>query len=265
MSSGIPATRWPDVRDRGSTQPRWTSDSQVPAVGQHVLPLETVERPAPAADAELERLAAQLLARRPTRYERFVKPVIDRVGSAVLLLLLAPVLLLAALTLLAAVGRPVLIRQTRAGRGREPFNMVKFRTMLPDRRVGAVGYDGPERRRTHKTADDPRHTHVGRLMRKLSLDELPQLFNVLRGDMSLVGPRPELYENANGFCEWQHTRHVVKPGLTGIWQTTARGQGRLLHECVDLDLRYIEQLSLRQDLAILGRTPLALLRTRGVI
>jgi lipopolysaccharide/colanic/teichoic acid biosynthesis glycosyltransferase len=102
-------------------------------------------------------------------------------------------------------------------------------------------------------------------MRKFSLDELPQLFNVLRGDMSLVGPRPELYEMISGYHEWQHSRHLIKPGLTGVWQTTERGRGRPLHECVELDLRYIERLSLRHDLAILARTPAALLRTRGVI
>jgi lipopolysaccharide/colanic/teichoic acid biosynthesis glycosyltransferase len=218
-----------------------------------------------SAEAELERLAAQLLGRDRTRYERLMKPAMDRAASAVLVFVLSPVMLLAALTLLITMGTPVLLRQTRVGQDRQPFSMFKFRTMLPDRRVGLRSYIGPERRRTHKSADDPRHTRVGRLMRKLSIDELPQLFNVLRGDMSLVGPRPELYDLIGCFCEWQDTRHLVKPGVTGVWQTTARGHGRPLHECVDLDLYYIAELSFRHDLAILARTPAALLRNRSVI
>jgi lipopolysaccharide/colanic/teichoic acid biosynthesis glycosyltransferase len=263
MAGRTPVTQLVRSVDVGSLRQRLRTTSGVPGVVEQTR--------APSAqdwgpsDAELDRLVAQLLQRRPTRYERLVKPAIDRAGAVGLMLVLSPVLLLAALTLLATLRRPVLIRQTRVGRGRRPFSMMKFRTMLPDRRVGAGGYTGAERRRTHKSVHDPRHTRVGRLMRKFSLDELPQLFNVLRGDMSLVGPRPELYEMISGYHEWQHSRHLIKPGLTGVWQTTERGRGRPLHECVDLDLRYIERLSLRHDLAILARTPAALLRTRGVI
>lgn len=218
----------------------------------------------PAARRQLERMAERLAQRAPSRYERWVKPVIDRVVAAVLVLLFTPVLLVVAIAVLIAIGRPVLFGQTRIGRDGRAFSMFKFRTMLPDRRDRQGSYDGPERRRTHKSPDDPRHTPLGRLMRKLSLDELPQLFNVLRGEMSLVGPRPELVDLTATFEPWQRMRHVVKPGVTGLWQVTERGRGRRLHECVDVDLTYIDGLSFRRDLLIFLRTPIALLRTRGV-
>lgn len=213
----------------------------------------------------LEQLSALVQSRTPTRYERFVKPVIDRAVAALLLLLLSPVLLMVSLAVLVTMGRPVLLGQMRAGRNGSPFAMKKFRTMLPDRRVKAVSYVGPDRRVTHKSAADPRHTRLGRWLRRMSLDELPQLFNVLRGEMSLVGPRPELMDLTAHYEPWQHCRHVVKPGVTGLWQTTERGEGRPLHECTDLDLIYIDGLSFRRDIAILGRTPLCLLRNKGVI
>ncbi len=234
---------------------------------------------------EMNRLAARLRTRSPTGYERLVKPVADRVLAALIVVVLCPLLIAVAVVVLVALGRPVFIGQTRAGRDGRPFTMVKFRTMLPDRRLLAgdrrwrgdrrrhlrwsAGDGGDhravDRRVTHKTLEDPRHTRTGLLLRRLSLDELPQLFNVLRGDMSLVGPRPELLELTNEFASWQHSRHLVRPGITGLWQTTGRGDGLWLHECVDLDLYYIADLSLRTDVAILLRTPLALLRSNGVI
>lgn len=214
---------------------------------------------------EFERLAGRLRTRSASRYERWVKPVLDRLLAAALLLLLAPMLITISVVVLVAVGRPVLLRQTRVGRYGKAFAMLKFRTMMPDRRVSFDGYTGPERRVTHKSAFDPRHTRLGRWLRKLSLDELPQLFNVLRGEMSLVGPRPELLHLTVDYLPWQRSRHLVKPGVTGLWQTTDRSKGMLLHECIDLDLEYIDGLSFRRDWAILLRTPLALLRTKGVV
>ena len=127
----------------------------------------------------------------------------------------------------------------------------------PDRRSGLDRRQGerraPEatRRRTHKTPDDPRHTRLGRFLRASSLDELPQLVNVLRGELSLVGPRPELPEVVASYEPWQHARHAAKPGLTGLWQTTERANGEPMHLHVDKDLEYIERLSARTDLSIL--------------
>lgn len=218
--------------------------------------------PAPNA---CDDLAAAVRARTPTAYERWFKPVVDRIAAAVLLVLAMPVLLVLTMAVLMSIGWPLLYRQQRIGRNGTPFEMLKFRTMLPDRRVSQAPYFGLERRRTHKSPHDPRHTRLGRLMRKTSLDELPQLFNVLAGDMSLVGPRPEMASIVESFVPWQHSRHVVKPGLTGLWQTTARGDGRLLHECIELDLHYISLMSFRSDLMIMLRTPIALLRSREVV
>lgn len=201
-----------------------------------------------------------------TRYERLVKPVFDRMGAAVLLLLLAPVMLLAALVVFLRLGSPVLFRQERVGLGGEVFNVLKFRTMQPDRRKAAVHYVGPERRVCHKDPHDPRLDGYGRFLRATSLDELPQLFNVLRGQMSLVGPRPELVDIVERHYEpWQHVRHTVKPGLTGLWQVTARANGNgLMHEFTELDIRYVQEVTARADLAILLRTvPAVMGRQRG--
>jgi lipopolysaccharide/colanic/teichoic acid biosynthesis glycosyltransferase len=213
----------------------------------------------------IERLVS-LRTRRRTVYEFYIKPLADRVVAALLLALSLPVLAATALVVRLALGSPVLFRQLRIGQDDRRFHMFKFRTMRPDRRrESCPDYRGPERRVTHKSADDPRHTRLGRMLRKASLDELPQLFNVLRGDMSLVGPRPELVEIVERYTAWQHARHAVKPGITGLWQVTERANGRLMHECVELDLTYIERLSLRADVAIAFRTPLALLRRDRVV
>lgn len=229
------------------------------------VPPETA-RPNEVADKDIERLASVVEQRQATPYERWIKPVLDRALAGLLLIVISPVLIVAAVMVAFTVGRPVLFRQRRIGQNGQPFSMLKFRTMLPDRRSAAsTDFAGPDRRTTHKSADDPRHTRLGRLMRKTSIDELPQLLNVLRGQMSLVGPRPELIDIVQRYTPWQHSRHCVKPGVTGVWQTTERGEGRMLHECIDLDLRYIAELSFRHDLAILLRTPVALLRNKGVI
>ncbi len=112
--------------------------------------------------------------------------------------------------------------------------------MAHDRRQQQEPVD-QDRRQTHKTTDDPRHTRVGRFLRKWSLDELPQFWNVVCGDMSLVGPRPELVEIVARYEPWQHQRHTVKPGLTGLWQVSSRGTG-MMHLHTDIDLDYIETM-----------------------
>src|SRR4051812_48314956 len=211
-------------------------------------------RPAPGAH--------RTLAGPPsTFYARIGKPILDRTVAAVLLVLLLPVLLVVAMTVLLSIGRPVLFRQRRIGRDGRVFSVVKFRTMRPDRRArrSAVIED---RRQTHKTERDPRHTGAGRRLRKWSLDELPQVWNVLRGDMSLVGPRPELAEVVERYAPWQCQRHLVRPGITGLWQVSKRGEG-LMHLYTDVDLDYVATLSFRRDLVILLRTIPAALARRG--
>ncbi len=200
----------------------------------------------------------------PGRYERWLKPAIDRIGAAVLLVVTVPLMAAAAVAVLISMGRPVIYRQARVGRDGDEFTIYKFRTMVADRRVAQVPFDGPDRRKAHKVADDPRITRVGHLIRKLSLDELPQLWNVLRGEMSLVGPRPEMPEIVKTYEPWQHDRHQVKPGLTGIWQIMARSNGKLMHEATEFDIRYLHEVSIRTDLKILVRTiPAALGKRKG--
>src|SRR2546423_826684 len=111
----------------------------------------------------------------------------------------------------------------------------------------------------HKCPQDPRHTRMGRLRRKRSLDELPQLVNVFGGEMSLIGPRPGLPEIVRLYEPWQHARHLVKPGLTGLWQVTERGNGTLMWQSTGPDIEYVERISFRTDVSILLRTLPALL------
>jgi lipopolysaccharide/colanic/teichoic acid biosynthesis glycosyltransferase len=159
-------------------------------------------------------------------------------------------------------GSGVLFRQRRVGlRGKE-FTVLKFRTMRHEAPAGASSGPCPEH--GHKCPNDPRHTRMGKLLRKLSLDEIPQLVNVLRGEMSLVGPRPELPEIVARYEPWQHERHEVKPGLTGLWQVTERGNGKLMWQSTTPDVVYARTVSLRTDASILIRTIPALLgKNRG--
>jgi len=193
-------------------------------------------------------------------YRRWLKPAFDRTVAALLLLVLLPVLVAIALTLRVRLGKGILFRQERVGLGGTPFTVYKFRTMLPDRRgtrtAAAQPWDGVDRRVTHKTVADPRHTRVGLFLRRWSLDELPQLFNVLRGEMSLVGPRPELPAVVARYQPWEHARHAVRPGLTGFWQTTARAEGPM-HDYTYLDLEYVKSISFGTDLRLLLSTPFA--------
>jgi lipopolysaccharide/colanic/teichoic acid biosynthesis glycosyltransferase len=179
-----------------------------------------------------------------------------------LMLLLSPVLFLAAIAVRIRVGKGVVYRQQRVGRDGRMFTMYKFRTMLPDRRTSCAAYSGAERRVCHKRDDDPRHTNFGRLLRKTRLDELPQLVNVLLGNMSLVGPRPELPMVVQRYAPWQHERHEVKPGITGFWQVSERANGGLAFENVDLDIAYLHEMSFLTDCRVLLRTlPVALKRS----
>lgn len=206
------------------------------------------------------------ITRRTTTYERFVKPAIDRVLALTLLVVLSPVLAVVAVLVKISLGSPVLLRQKRVGRNGQVFELHKFRTMHADRRRGEVAvvmeFDGSDRRRTHKHPDDPRLTLVGRTLRKWSLDELPQLLDVLSGKLSIVGPRPELVGIVDRYEPWQHARHQVKPGLTGLWQVTKRGEGEM-HEHTDIDIEYVQQVSFRTDVNIMLQTIPAVLAHKG--
>lgn len=192
------------------------------------------------------------------------KRVLDVVGAFVLLLVLSPVLAVLALAVGMTSRGPVIFRQERIGMHGRPFTVLKFRTM----RVGAEA-EKPLLRRRHravgplfKLVDDPRVTRVGRHLRRHSLDELPQLVNVLRGEMSLVGPRPALPEEVAGYAEGVRRRLDVRPGLTGLWQVSGRSDLDW-EQSVGLDLRYVEQASMFMDLRILVLTVPAVLFGRG--
>ena len=205
---------------------------------------------------------ASTTARRQGAYVRIWKPCLDRVLSVFLIIIAVPMMALIALLVRASLGPNVIFRQQRIGIHGGSFDVFKFRTMLPDRRQANVPISFPDRRCTHKSGADPRHTAVGRFLRRWSLDELPQLFNVVRGQMSLVGPRPELSSVVARYQPWQHERHEVKPGLAGLWQVKARGSGPM-ELCTDLDIEYARSACFALDVRILMATAIALLRKRG--
>ena len=159
---------------------------------------------------------------------------------------------------------PVLFRQVRVGRNGRPFVMFKFRTMCVDaeRRLTELHRQNEHDGVLFKIRDDPRVTRVGRWLRRLSLDELPQLLNVVRGEMSLVGPRPPLPVEVDAYPEDMRRRLVVRPGMTGLWQVSGRSD-LPWEEAVRLDLRYVENWSLSLDLVILLRTLTAVARASG--
>jgi len=199
----------------------------------------------------------------------------DILGSLVLLLLLSPLLLaIAGLVKLSSRG-PVLFRQVRIGQMLKPFMICKFRTMYADSDHGihhnyvswfisssGKGQD-KEKNTFFKLTNDPRITPIGRFLRKMSLDELPQLWNVLRGEMSLVGPRPPLWYEVQQYKPWHRHRVLeAKPGITGLWQVTGRSR-TTFDEMVRLDLRYARGQSLWTDFKILLATPAAVIKGKG--
>ena len=193
-----------------------------------------------------------------------VKRTLDIVMSTLAIVVLTPLLLAVALLVMVTSPGPVFYVQERVGRGGRPFRMVKFRSMYRnahDRRQEHLGqnmHQGP----IFKIRDDPRITPVGRAMRKLSIDELPQFFNVLMGHMSLVGPRPALTEEFLDYTERERERLLVKPGVTCIWQVSGRSDIDF-QTWIDMDLEYIEDWSLRLDLKLLIKTVPAVISGRG--
>ena len=200
----------------------------------------------------------------PSRSTMALKRTIDVVVAGTLLILLAPVLLAIALLTLVGSGRPVLFRQRRAGKDGKPFTVLKFRTMVKgaEERLGELvdleKLDEP----AFKIADDPRVTRVGRFLRRFSLDELPQFVNVVKGDMSLVGPRPEEEAVVALYDERQRSRLAVKPGMTGPMQVYGRAD-LTFEERLAMERDYLDNLSVAGDLAILLRTPTAIVRGDG--
>ncbi|RZU00795.1 sugar transferase [Rivibacter subsaxonicus] len=213
--------------------------------------------------------------RGPDAFGYPLKRSLDVIGAALALVLLSPLMLLTALAVKLSSPGPVIFRQTRLGKGGVPFEFLKFRSMFVanddaahrayvarliagEHEPGQQG-DGP----LYKIGADPRITAVGNVIRKTSIDELPQLWNVLKGDMSLVGPRPPLNYEVERYRAW-HLRRTLdaQPGITGVWQVSGRSNVSF-DEMVRMDLRYIRHCSLKMDLKILAKTVIVVLRGDG--
>jgi exopolysaccharide biosynthesis polyprenyl glycosylphosphotransferase len=198
-----------------------------------------------------------------TRSSWLCKRAFDLAGTVAGLVVLSPFLALVALAIRLDSRGPVFFRQQRVGRGGRVFEMVKFRTMVADadRRKAELRARN-EAEGLFKIADDPRITPVGRILRRTSLDELPQLWNVLRGEMSLVGPRPALPSEVEAWGPEVHQRLEVKPGITGMWQVSGRSSASF-EDYTRLDRYYVDNWSLWTDLAILAKTVPTVLLHRG--
>jgi exopolysaccharide biosynthesis polyprenyl glycosylphosphotransferase len=195
-----------------------------------------------------------------------LKRCIDVVGALVLLVAVAPLFLLVAAAIKLTSRGPVFYRWRVVGKDARPFTGLKFRSMVvdADARKAALRASNEMRGPVFKMTNDPRVTPVGRFMRRYSLDELPQLLSVLKGDMSLVGPRPPLASEYAEFTPWQRRKLTVKPGMTCLWQVSGRHRTSDFDTWVALDLRYIENWSLWLDLKILLRTLACVVRGTGV-
>jgi exopolysaccharide biosynthesis polyprenyl glycosylphosphotransferase len=195
---------------------------------------------------------------------RLTKEVVDRTVAAVVVLLLLPVLLGIALAVKATSRGPAFFRQNRVGRDGELFPMLKFRSMVSDAELRLPQLIGGDEGNgvLFKMRADPRITTIGRVLRRYSLDELPQLLNVLRGEMSLVGPRPPLPSETERYGFDMHRRFLVKPGITGLWQVSGRSD-LSWDDSVRIDVRYVENWSLTFDLMIVWKTLGAIVRGPG--
>jgi exopolysaccharide biosynthesis polyprenyl glycosylphosphotransferase len=195
---------------------------------------------------------------------RVVKEIVDRVGSGFMLTLFSPLILLISLLILIDSRGSVFYRQKRVGKDGRAFTMVKFRTMVRDADKMRTGLAAANEGfgLLFKMRKDPRVTRIGAVLRRYSLDELPQLFNVLRGAMSLVGPRPPLPEETKRYAPDVRRRLLVKPGMTGLWQVSGRSD-LPWEESVRLDLRYVEDWSLTLDAVILWKTVRAVVTGQG--
>jgi exopolysaccharide biosynthesis polyprenyl glycosylphosphotransferase len=192
------------------------------------------------------------------------KRAVDLVGSVIALLVLSPVLVALAIAIRRDSPGPILFRQERVGVHGRRFQIVKFRTMVADAEERLVDLWSQNEIRGHafKLTSDPRITRMGRWLRGTSLDELPQLWNVLRGEMSLVGPRPPLVSEVQGYDIWHRRRLSMKPGITGLWQVNGRHEPDF-DRWVETDLEYIDGWSFWLDLRIMARTIPAMLHRQG--
>ncbi len=243
----------------------------VARIARSANPVETAQRPSPAAASPIVRrrslrdVTAEIKLQARTRTARVAKRAIDVVGSTVGLVALAPVFAATAIAVRVTSRGPIFFVQDRCGLGGRVFRFYKFRTMVVDAEELRANIEhlnemqGP----VFKIASDPRITRLGAVLRKLSIDELPQLWNVLKGDMSLVGPRPPMPEEVEQYTGRQVQRLCVIPGITGLWQVSGRSEIPEFDRWLELDLEYARTWSLWLDLVILLKTPIVVLTTRG--
>lgn len=202
--------------------------------------------------------------RRTAAYEVF-KRAIDLIVAGAALILLSPVMACAAVLIKLTDFGPILFVQTRVGEGERRFKCYKFRSMIVEAetlRESLMANNQHDDNRTFKMSSDPRITRIGRILRKTSIDELPQLWNVILGDMSLVGPRPPMPEEVNRYSKADRRRLQVRPGITCIWQVSGRGD-LPFREQLRLDVEYIEKRNLALDLKLLLLTIPAVISGRG--
>jgi len=235
--------------------------------------VESIDGHRPAYEGQL------VPRRRPLRWSGILRRALDFVLALLVLAMLLPVLLVIGLLIRLDSPGPVLFRQRRLGRDLRPFTLHKFRTMQDnadpaphreyvrtliggDRRSPQHVESRPAKPELYKLAVDGRVTRVGRVLRRLSLDELPQLWNVIRGHMSLVGPRPVIAYEVEHYPGWYGGRFAVKPGMTGLWQVSGRNE-RTYEEMVRFDLEYVRRDSLGLYLVILVKTPRVVFRRQG--
>ena len=197
-------------------------------------------------------------------YQRLSKRIFDLFIASILVVFTSPIMLLIAILIRRDSEGPALFCQERIGENRKPFKMYKFRTMVQDadNKTETVRHLDKYGNILHKTPDDPRITRVGHFLRRTSLDELPQLINVLKGEMSLVGPRPELPYLVENYKPWQYARFAVPPGLTGWWQINGRSN-KPMHLHTEDDIYYVQNCSIWLDIQILLKTVIVVMFETG--
>ncbi len=214
-----------------------------------------VEKDRAIAGKKIIELNYQEIYDHKTNLYKWSKRVFDIVASSVAIIILSPIFLLTALAIFLEDGGPVFFTQQRAGKDMKSFKIYKFRSMYKNAEAQFERMQAQNEQTGHafKIKNDPRITHVGRFIRRYSIDELPQLFNIIKGDMSVVGPRPILMKQMEECNAYEKQRTIVKPGLTCYWQVCGRAKIKW-DRWVQLDLQYIEDMSMLKDLELILRT-----------
>lgn len=232
---------------------------------QEKIATDTIERPMlTIVETDFDRYNMREIYRRKSMVYKVIKRAMDVLLSAAALLVLSPVFLLTAAAVKCEDRGPVFFVQQRAGKDMKPFYMYKFRSMYvnADKKLSEMMKDNEQTGHAFKIKNDPRITRTGKVIRRFSIDELPQLINIIKGDMSIVGPRPILTFQMEACNEYEKQRLVVQPGLTCYWQIGGRANIKW-EEWVELDLNYIEDMSLWTDIKMIVRTIPAVFDSNG--